>query len=53
MLTDMTKFQDYLDEARLVAFDFETAPREKYRQMKKTALDAHKAVTPGEFFSPF
>ena len=50
-VTDLTELQDYLDEARLVAFDFETAPREKYRRDEKAALDAHKADIVGVSFS--
>ena len=43
-VTDLTELQDYLDEARLVAFDFETAPREKYRRDEKAALDATRRI---------
>ena len=42
-VTDLAKLQDYLSGARLVAFDFETAPREECRRDEKAALDAHKA----------
>ncbi len=30
-VTDLTELQDYLGGARLIAFDFETAPQEEYR----------------------
>ena len=50
-VTDLTELREYLDKARLVAFDFETAPREEYRGDKKAALDAHKADISGVSFS--
>lgn len=37
----------YLDGARIVAFDFETAPLLQYREEPKAALDAHKALVVG------
>ena len=50
-VTDLAKLQDYLDGARLIAFDFETAPRKEYRRDEKAALDAHKADIAGVSFS--
>ncbi|ABZ85407.1 DNA polymerase i [Heliomicrobium modesticaldum Ice1] len=50
-VTDLTELRDYLDKAGLIAFDFETAPREKYRRDEKAALDAHKADIAGVSFS--
>ncbi|WP_163193661.1 bifunctional 3'-5' exonuclease/DNA polymerase [Clostridium thermarum] len=50
-VTDLAKLQDYIGEARLIAFDFETAPREEYRKDEKAALDAHKADIAGVSFS--
>ncbi|NLH02040.1 MAG: bifunctional 3'-5' exonuclease/DNA polymerase, partial [Clostridiales bacterium] len=50
-VTDLAKLQDYIGEARLIAFDFETAPREGYRKDEKAALDAHKADIAGVSFS--
>jgi len=50
-VTDLTELREYLDKARLVAFDFETAPREEYRRDEKAALDAHKADIAGVSFS--
>lgn len=50
-VTDLTELREYLDKARLVAFDFETAPREEYRSDVKAALDAHKADIAGVSFS--
>lgn len=50
-VTDLTELREYLDKARLVAFDFETAPREEYRRDEKAALDTHKADIAGVSFS--
>lgn len=50
-VTDLTELREYLNKARLVAFDFETAPREEYRRDEKAALDAHKADIVGVSFS--
>jgi DNA polymerase-1 len=50
-VTDLTELQDYLGGARLIAFDFETAPQEEYRKDEKAALDAHKADIAGVSFS--
>jgi DNA polymerase-1 len=50
-VTDLAKLQDYLGGARLVAFDFETAPREEYCKDEKATLDAHKADIAGMSFS--
>lgn len=43
--------QNYLSGASIVAFDFETAPDEKYRKEEKAALDAHKSHIVGISFS--
>ncbi|NLO46503.1 MAG: bifunctional 3'-5' exonuclease/DNA polymerase [Clostridiales bacterium] len=43
--------QTYLSDAPVVAFDFETAPDEKYRNEDKAALDAHKSHIVGISFS--
>lgn len=43
--------QNYLSGACIVAFDFETAPDEKYRREEKSALDAHKSHIVGISFS--
>lgn len=50
-VTDLTELREYLDKAGLISFDFETAPREEYRQEEKAALDAHKADIAGVSFS--
>ena len=41
----------YLSQARIVAFDFETAPNEQYRNDDKAALDPHRAHIVGISFS--
>ena len=47
----LEELQNYLSDADLVAFDFETAPDEKYRKEEKAALDAHKSLVVGISFS--
>jgi DNA polymerase-1 len=47
----LAQLQNYLANATKVAFDFETAPLDKYRTTDKAALDAHKAVIIGISFS--
>lgn len=39
----LKELQNYLAAASAVAFDFETAPDEKYRNEDKAVLDAHKS----------
>lgn len=41
----------YLSTAKTIAFDFETAPDEKYRDEDKAALDPHTAHIVGISFS--
>ncbi len=45
------ELQNYLSDVDLIAFDFETAPDEKYRNEDKSALDAHKSHIVGISFS--
>jgi DNA polymerase-1 len=45
------ELRDFLIDAPTVAFDFETAPDEKYRREEKSALDAHKSHIVGISFS--
>jgi DNA polymerase-1 len=45
--TTLKEIQAYLGDAALVAFDFETAPLEVFRDEDKAALDAHKAFIVG------
>ena len=47
----LEQLQEYLSGAVFVAFDFETAPNEKYRKEEKAALDAHKSHIVGISFS--
>jgi DNA polymerase-1 len=47
----IAELQKYLSGASLVAFDFETAPVEPYRNEEKATLDAHKSVITGISFS--
>ena len=47
----LTQLQDYLVNATHVAFDFETAPLDKYRREDKAALEAHKSHIVGISFS--
>lgn len=47
----LQQLQTYLSDASIVAFDFETAPDEKYRNEEKAALDAHKSHIVGISFS--
>lgn len=47
----LEELQNYLATASVVAFDFETAPNEKYRNEDKAALDAHKSQIAGISFS--
>ncbi len=50
-ILSLSDLQAYLSDAPLVAFDFETAPDEKYRNEDKAALDAHKSHIVGISFS--
>jgi DNA polymerase-1 len=47
----LQELQTYLSGALLVAFDFETATDEKYRNEDKSTLDAHKSHIIGISFS--
>ena len=49
--TKLSEIKAYLSGASHVAFDFETAPNEAYREEPKAALDAHKAHIVGVSFS--
>jgi DNA polymerase-1 len=50
-VTALKEIHDYLNGAGIVAFDFETAPSDAYRDVEKAALDAHKAHIVGISFS--
>ena len=47
----LSEIQEYLKDTALFAFDFETSPRDKWRNDKSAALDAHKADITGISFS--
>lgn len=47
----LAEIQEYLKNTSLFAFDFETSPRDKWRNEKSAALDAHKADITGISFS--
>lgn len=50
-ITSLPLLLEYLAGADIVAFDFETAPRDEYREQPFAALDAHKAEIVGISFS--
>ncbi len=50
-VTDIGEVRKYLSGAAVVAFDFETAPDEAYRDEERAALDPHRAHTAGISFS--
>lgn len=50
-VTTVEGIRDYIGGSRLVAFDFETAPDETYRDEEKAALDPAKAHIVGCSFS--
>ena len=47
----LSEIQEYLKNTGLFAFDFETSPRDKWRNDKSAALNAHKADITGISFS--
>ncbi|MCL1874029.1 MAG: bifunctional 3'-5' exonuclease/DNA polymerase [Clostridiales bacterium] len=51
IIITLEELKEYLSEIMVVAFDFETAPYEKYRKEEKAALDAHKSHIVGISFS--
>lgn len=50
-VTSVQKIQNYIGNATVVAFDYETAPDEPYRTEEKAALDLHKSHIAGYSFS--
>lgn len=50
-ITALAGLQAYLGNAKTIAFDFETAPDDLYRDEEKAALDAHKSHIVGISFS--
>lgn len=50
-ITTVDGIREYIGNAKVVAFDYETAPDEVYRQEDRAALDAHKSHIVGCSFS--
>lgn len=50
-ITSVEGIREYIGDANIIAFDYETAPDEAYRNEDKAALDAHKAHIVGCSFS--
>lgn len=50
-ITSVEGIREYIGNATIVAFDYETAPDEAFRDEDKAALDAHKAHIVGCSFS--
>ena len=50
-ITSVEGIREYIGDAKVIAFDYETAPDEEYRNEDKAALDAHKAHIVGCSFS--
>lgn len=50
-VTDLPTVYKYIKNSEIVAFDYETAPDEEYRQEEKAALDPHKSHIVGCSFS--
>ena len=45
--TDPERIKDYVQNATVVAFDFETSPLIQYREDSRASLDAHRACIVG------
>jgi DNA-directed DNA polymerase len=50
-VTSVQEIQEYIGNAAVVAFDYETSPDEPYRTEEKAALDPHKSHIVGCSFS--
>lgn len=50
-VTSVQEIQEYIGNAAVVAFDYETAPDEPYRMEEKAALDPYKSHIVGCSFS--
>ena len=50
-VSTLNEIKEYLAGAAVVAFDFETSPRDEYHNEERAALDAHKAGITGVSFS--
>ena len=51
-VTSVQEIQEYIGNAAVVAFDYETAPDEPYRMEEKAALDPYKSFFSHEGYSP-
>ena len=51
LITDIGEIRKYIEGRKVVAFDYETAPDDAYRDEDKAALDAHKSHIVGCSFS--
>lgn len=51
LITDISEIRKYIKDRKVVAFDYETAPDDAYRNEDKAALDAHKSHIVGCSFS--
>ncbi len=47
----MKEIQAYIGDSKIISFDFETSPTDKFRNCDKAALDPYKAVIVGISFS--
>lgn len=50
-ITNISELKAYIDNKKIIAFDFETAPTDDFRDCNKAALDPYKAVIVGISFS--
>lgn len=50
-ITNLMEIEKYINNSKIIAFDIETAPKDKYRNEPKAALDPHKAIIVGISFS--
>lgn len=50
-VTTLNEIKEYIGNSKVVAFDFEAAPNERYRNEERAALDVHKSHIVGCSFS--
>lgn len=50
-VTSIKEIKNYLADAKVIAFDFETAPVDAYRNEERASLDANKSMIAGVSFS--
>ena len=46
-IREIADIEEYIGNADVIAFDFETSPTDEYRSDEKAALDAHKSDITG------